>query len=337
MLAASRQRHRTGAAALSNTIIKGGTAVAGANGAVTMQRRVDPFAAMQEKIADFRRRRLFFIGGMPKSGTTWLQLLLDAHPAVSCRGEGHFCDRLRPLLKSALSRHNAVLQMKNTTIFKDLEGYPGFSNAHLQFLLTAAVTLLMAEAGGGAPIVGEKTPDNLLSFPTLQAMFPAARFVIMIRDGRDCAVSSWFHNLRINPEKTRSRFAEFPDFIDTAASAWAACIDTGLSFAAANPTTCATVSYESLMAAPDATLARLFAFLGADTDAAVVRRCVEAAEFSRLSGGRAAGDEDRDSLFRRGVIGDWRQHFDAAASQAFERHAAAQLRRCGYALADQAG
>ena len=33
---------------------------------------------------------LFFVLGAPKSGTTWLQYLLNAHPNISCRGEGLF-------------------------------------------------------------------------------------------------------------------------------------------------------------------------------------------------------------------------------------------------------
>jgi hypothetical protein len=35
-------------------------------------------------------RQFFFVIGMPKSGTTWLQLLLDAHPEIQCHGESQF-------------------------------------------------------------------------------------------------------------------------------------------------------------------------------------------------------------------------------------------------------
>ena len=48
---------------------------------------------------ELRSKQIFFIGGTAKSGTTWVQLLLDAHPEVSCNGEGHFLDNLKPALK----------------------------------------------------------------------------------------------------------------------------------------------------------------------------------------------------------------------------------------------
>jgi hypothetical protein len=44
----------------------------------------------EAEIADLAQRQLFFVGGAPRSGTTWVQHLLNGHPDVSCRGEGHF-------------------------------------------------------------------------------------------------------------------------------------------------------------------------------------------------------------------------------------------------------
>src|SRR5215210_5260554 len=36
---------------------------------------------------------IFFVVGRPKSGTTWLQRMLNQHPEVICRGEGWFFGR----------------------------------------------------------------------------------------------------------------------------------------------------------------------------------------------------------------------------------------------------
>ena len=55
------------------------------------------------QIQDVQKKHLFFIMAVPKSGTTWLQHLINGHPQMSCSGEGnfnHFMDPLKDLLKS---------------------------------------------------------------------------------------------------------------------------------------------------------------------------------------------------------------------------------------------
>jgi hypothetical protein len=293
----------------------------------------DRLTALHDTVADLFRRQIFFIGGAARSGTTWLQLMLNAHPEVSCRGEGHFCDSLLPLLDQALSRHNALVQTKNATLFRDLEPFPRIASTQGQYLLAATIALMLAESAGDAPIVGEKSPDNVLAVPQLRMLFPAARFIFILRDGRDCATSAWFHNRRVDAKAMQEKFPRLDDFVDAFARGWVTCTDTALRQTANDPQHCVCVPYEALVRSPDATLGRLFAFLGADGDPAVVRACVEAASFPRLTGGRRPGQEDRSSLFRRGEIGDWRRHFTADTTAIFERHAGALLQRCGYALA----
>ena len=273
---------------------------------------------------------LFFIGGMVKSGTTWLRLLLDAHPAINCQGEGHFFTSLMPRLRSALRDHNKFVNEKNKTIFSGFDGFPLFSERHLKQLLTAAIALILSERGGGAPIIGEKTPDNVLHFPALAAMFPTARFITITRDGRDCAVSAWFHNLRLDEAFVRETFPTFADFAGVFAKDWVRSIEAGEKFAAAAPERGLCLSYEALSRAPHDEFARVLRFLGAGSDPATVAACVEAASFDRLSGGRAPGQEDRSSHFRLGVAGAWRKQFDAPALRAFDAVAGDVLRRVGY-------
>lgn len=296
----------------------------------------NPITALHDKLADLFRRRMFFIGGPARAGTTWLQLMLNAHPAISCRGEGHFCDSLLPLLDSALARHNQVVAHKNATLFKTLEPYPRIESAQGQYLLAATIALLMADGADDAPILGEKTPDNVLAVSKLSALFPQARFITVVRDGRDCAVSAWFHNRRLDGAVMDRTFPTFPDFVAAFAPGWATCVDLGLRYAAAYPQRCTCVSYEALVQRPEATLTRLLTFLEADTAPDLVRACVQANTFPRLSGGRQPGQEDLNSLFRRGEIGDWRRHFTADTLAVFEQKAGAQLQRCGYSLAAQA-
>jgi Sulfotransferase family len=85
------------------------------------------YEELHSAISELQKKQIFFIGGAVKSGTTWLQLLLDAHPEVSCNGEGHFLDNLAPALKMALDQHCGLIAEKNESLFNEIEGYPRLS------------------------------------------------------------------------------------------------------------------------------------------------------------------------------------------------------------------
>ena len=50
-----------------------------------------------------------------------------------------------------------------------------------------------------------------------------------------------------------------------------------------------------------------------------VRDAVIACRFESLTGGRSRGQEDVESHERKGVAGDWRNHFTGRITSAFER------------------
>lgn len=277
------------------------------------------FDAMQQAIAAIRRKQVFFVGGAAKSGTTWLQFLLNAHPEISCTGEGHFANKLLPGLAKTLKTHNAILQSKSHTIFDGRNEQPLLTNRHTLYLTTAAICLLLCppDKVDVSRIVGDKTPDNVRHFPLLAAMFPQARFIHIVRDARDCAVSAWFHNTRISPEPFKKHFDSFEAFSGAFAKAWVLNVSLGAKFAAQQPTRCLTIRYEDLSQDAVAVFARVCGFLGASTDPAVLQACCAAADFASLSGGRSRGQEDRASFFRQGLPGDWRGHFDASSDLAF--------------------
>jgi hypothetical protein len=281
------------------------------------------FDKVHDAIARLRQKQVFFIGGAPKSGTTWLQLMLNAHPEISCRGEGHFPDRLLPVLVRAMKEHNATLEMKNRSIFDGLDGQPLFTNRHVYYLAAAAMSVMLGQPpkAQAAHCVGDKTPDNVRFFPLLATLFPRARFIHLVRDGRDCTVSAWFHNLRVDAVALTRRFPSLGDFASYYAQIWVENVSLGAKFAAAQPKRCLAVRYEDLSQGPLHLLGLLCEFLGASRDTAVLQACCAAADFAALSGGRSRGVEDRGSFFRRGVPGDWRSHFDGQIDLAFRAKA----------------
>lgn len=294
------------------------------------------YEALSAEIAALRCKQLFFIGGAPKSGTTWLQLLLDRHPVISCNGEGHFPTYLIPRLIGAVDEYNQDIAWKNRTIFGELQGYPQLSEAHIAYLWASAMALqLSSQAKDRAKdkavrLIGEKTPDNVRFFDLVSEAFPSARCIQIVRDGRDCAASGWFHNLRVSHEWTRETFGSMEDYLVSLAEDWSANVGAGSRFGDRRPELYLAVRYEDLVAEPERELTRVFDFLGVEATPAILTDCLGAGAFEALSGGRQRGEEDRASFFRKGMPGDWRNHFTVEASRRFEEVAGEWLRRYGY-------
>jgi hypothetical protein len=291
------------------------------------------YRALHDAVGAMQARRLFFIGGAVKSGTTWLQLLLNQHPDIACNGEGNFTNFLIPLLLQAMDDYNGRVAWKNEAVFAGLAPYPLLGEADRAYLWISAMALLLDRQAQAKParVIGEKTPDNVRSLDLLHAAFPRAKFIQIVRDGRDAAVSNWFHNLRLGEEQTRRTFGTADAFFDIFAERWAGDLEAGTRFGDAHPDRYLAIRYEDLSADTAGTLVTLFRFLGVRSGKALAARCRDGGSFERLSGGRAPGQEDRNSFFRQGRPGDWRNHLDRAAADRFAAKAGRWLAAFGYA------
>jgi hypothetical protein len=290
------------------------------------------YHSLQSAISAVYSKQIFFIGGVAKSGTTWLQILLDLHPNISCKGEGHFPNKFAPLLRRVLDTHNEYISTKNESIFKEIRGYPQYTEDHFLYLLTSAITLLLADQTEDRSVqaIGEKTPDNIRFFPLLDTMFPRAKFIQVVRDGRDSAVSGWFHNLRVSPELARQNFPSMDEYIKRFAEVWATQVREGSKFGAHQPTRYLAIRYEDLSADSETVLEKVFRFLGVEFSHEIVKRCCTDGSFERLSGGRSRGQESRDSFFRKGIVGDWRNYLSEEMNTIFRDKAGEWLARFGY-------
>lgn len=283
-------------------------------------------------VAAFLKKSLFFIGGVPKSGTTWLQTALDTHPQIACRGEGHFTSHFNMRLREAMDRYNKVVHNKNEVLFNEFPPFPTLNDDDFRFLMTNVIGISIMRAGKSreARIVGEKTPENVRFFGLLLSLFPGARFLHMVRDGRDCAVSAWFHNARVDPAFNETKHLDFSKYLEMYAGMWAKGVESGFGFCLANPGRCFTVRYEDMLRIPHEALRQILGFLGADNDPETVAACVTRTSFESMSGGRPRGEEDRGSFLRRGTPGDWRNHLTPEMDEAFLKIAGPMMTRLGY-------
>src|SRR3954468_15337843 len=138
-----------------------------------------------------------FVVGMNRSGTTLLRMMLDAHPEMTIPPETHFVPDVIKECKRGDGTPESVLgAMKSRREWGDFD----FSDEEMLGLLRDRGRKL--EPGEalrafydayaereGKPRWGEKTPRYVGKMRQIQAALPEARFVHVVRDGRDVALS----------------------------------------------------------------------------------------------------------------------------------------------------
>ncbi len=137
-----------------------------------------------------------FVVGMNRSGTTLLRMMLDAHPELTIPPETHFVPDLIDACNAAgATPQSALAAMKAHREWNDFD----FSDEEALGWLAAIDGLDAGEAvrsfyrayaaRQGKPRWGEKTPRYVGQMRKIERALPEARFVHVIRDGRDVALS----------------------------------------------------------------------------------------------------------------------------------------------------
>ena len=139
----------------------------------------------------------FFAFGYNKSGTTFLQRLLDGHKAVNCPPEHHLTtivEHLRHLTDS----YRAVIEGIDANTAR--QGVRYSEASALRSALTALVQTFMRE-GAGPQTTHVGINDNTLglNLPLFAGLLPGARFIAIVRDPREIAVSLHHHRQRTEP------------------------------------------------------------------------------------------------------------------------------------------
>jgi hypothetical protein len=147
-----------------------------------------------------------FIVGSPRSGTTLLRFMLDSHPEMAIPPETGFLnlrpkfwwrgDKLRERFFRAL-----IAYPQQTPAWPDFEiPEEAFWEALLEitpFTIPEGYRAFyrLYAARFGKPRWGDKTPLYCLELNAVRRVLPEARFIHIIRDGRDAALSlrrMWF-------------------------------------------------------------------------------------------------------------------------------------------------
>jgi tetratricopeptide (TPR) repeat protein len=150
--------------------------------------------------------RTALLTGFPRSGTTLLEQVLDAHPGVVSSEERDYV--------GAELYYDVRIRRGGEPLVDALEGFPEESLARHRQRYFQGMEYLLGESVGDRLHL-DKNPAYNLILPWVLRLFPATRILTAIRDPRDVVLSCYLRYLPLNavsvrfldPRRTAERYA----------------------------------------------------------------------------------------------------------------------------------
>lgn len=281
---------------------------------------------MQDKIDVLRGKKLVFLVGAPRSGTTWLQLLLSRSPSVATAQETHL---FSAFLSSIVTRWNddrrtgarvGVVQVLND------DEYRGLLRLASGFVLAK-----IAQSKSSATVVLDKSPSHVGCSREILEAWPEAHFIHIIRDPHSVVAS-----LRVASKSWASEWASAR--ISTNCERWIADVVRGRQIRSAT-TNYQEVKYEELITDGPGVLMRIFTGLGVPSSLDECRRYVGECNIQNLKVGKLDGApfdvaKMGKESWRIGTTDSWRVELSKWEIALVERLTGPLMSELGYAPAD---
>jgi hypothetical protein len=310
-------------------------------------------AITEEEIAEIRQffpREKFFIFGHARSGTTLLMRLARLHSEVHCNYQAHFFTR-QPLLKSLVDTPEAEewLKRKSNRWNQGRDLSPVVLRAIADFIMEREAVK------EGKRIVGDKSPTSTVhgqAVRDLHAVYPDAKLVYIVRDGRDVLISERFRNLveeskflkaedkRIIEElrKDQTQFMNGTRSIFTGAlirrmaKGWVTNLaETENEAQRLFAGNYSSLRYEDLLERPFEEMTRLWKFLGVKKiDSSLEKKIKAEMESNPDEEWQAKRDEGIASFLPKGQAGNWGRLFNAKDKSVFKEIAGEMLIKWKY-------
>nr|XP_033811614.1 protein-tyrosine sulfotransferase 2 [Geotrypetes seraphini]XP_033811615.1 protein-tyrosine sulfotransferase 2 [Geotrypetes seraphini] len=196
---------------------------------------------------------LIFIGGVPRSGTTLMRAMLDAHPDIRCGEETRIIPRLLAMRQAWSKSGREKLRLDEA----------GVTDLVLDSAMQAFILEIIAKHGEPAKYLCNKDPFTLKSSLYLSRLFPNSKFLLMIRDGRASVHSMITRKVTIAGFDLSSYRDCLTKWSKAIESMYSQCLEMGQA-------KCLPVYYEQLVLHPKLSMQIIMNFLGISWNDAVL-------------------------------------------------------------------
>jgi hypothetical protein len=279
-----------------------------------------------------------FVVGVGRSGTTLLRMMLDAHPQLAIPAETHFLPELIERSEAGASADELVATILAARTWGDFGLEPELLRERVESDaagdaagVARAFYGLCADARG-KPRWGDKTPGYVKRMRPIAAALAEARFVHLLRDGRDVALSRLARGM--GRDKQLAEVAEL----------WSRRIERARRQAKRLRGRYLELRYEDLVTDPEPALRRVCELVELDYDPAMLayheragERLTELGDLEPVDSRAGRGGAERIAAHSLTTsppsgsrIGAWRNEMSAADRAAFEAVGGDLLRELGY-------
>ena len=202
-----------------------------------------------------RNSPIVFIGGVPRSGTTLMRAMLDAHPELRCGQETIVVPRILQMRSKWMKSQKESIRLEEA----------GLTGNVLDSAFSAFILEILAQQGKASSRLCNNDPSTIYSGTYLKHLFPKSKFIFMVRDGRANVHSIITGNETISgfdPKSYRKSLTKWNTAISTMNNQ---CEDLGSDY-------CFKVYYEQLVLHPGKWLTKIFKFLELDWDEDIMHR-----------------------------------------------------------------
>ena len=261
--------------------------------------------------------KYFFSFGYPKSGTTYLQMLLNSHPDLSCPAEHQLFILFEGLTKLFTDYNKQIHSINQRMTKKDLAL---FKNDDIDSLAKHLIELALKRGSlsKAVKLYGLKDNSILQWLQLYTHFFPKEKYIMIVRDPRNIGISQWNRSLR--KDKNLIKGNNIDDYTTKVINKWARNMNNVNKIIDKNPDKFFICKYENLNKKNDE-LKKIFKFLSVSYNNEIIQKILNSNSIDKFK---------NNKFFGKGFFTNWKEELKPTINEKIINTHGNLLKKYGY-------